>query len=224
MNTLLNLFGKSPFAPLQSHMENVKECVHLLPAIFEAAFSKDFKKVEEISQKISHAEYEADKTKNNIRNQLTKSIFLPIDRGQLLEILTTQDTIADRAEDIGVMLTYKEISLPEHLKEDFNLLLNKNIGVFDEAHLMIRELDELLETSFSGLEAEKVGKMGEKVAEHEHEVDKIQRRVIKALYREEENMSFGTFLLWQKILTAISSLSNESEKLAHLIRRSLEFK
>jgi predicted phosphate transport protein (TIGR00153 family) len=140
----------------------------------------------------------------------------------LLEILTTQDTIADRAEDIGVMFTYKELDLPETLISEVKQFLKKNIDVFDEAHLMIKEMDELVETSFGGVEAQKVMKMGEKVAEHEHEVDLFQARVLKALYKEEATMSFGTFLLWQKILAAVSALSNESEKLAHLIRRSLE--
>lgn len=222
MHTLLNLFGKSPFAPLQSHMGKVHDCVHKLPSLFDAVFEKDWKKVELIAKAISEAEFQADQTKNHIRNHLPKTLFLPIDRGQLLEILTTQDTIADRAEDIGVMFTYKELELSETLTREVKHFLKKNIDVFDEAHLMIKEMDELVETSFGGVEAQKVMKMGEKVAEHEHEVDLLQARVLKALYKEESTMSFGTFLLWQKILAAVSALSNESEKLAHLIRRSLE--
>ncbi|MCB1113294.1 MAG: TIGR00153 family protein [Chlamydiia bacterium] len=222
MHALLNLFGKSPFAPLQKHMGKVKECVDKLPDVIEAAFKQDWQKVEEISDAISRSEYEADKIKNDIRNHLTSSVFLPIDRGQLLEILTTQDTLADRAEDIGVMLTYKEITLPDSLKDDFRELLAKNIAVFQEAYLIIREMDELLETSFGGIEAKKVAEMGNKVSEHEHEVDNLQKKVIKALYKEEDKMSFGTFLLWQKILSAISALSNLSEKLALLVRRTLE--
>jgi uncharacterized protein Yka (UPF0111/DUF47 family) len=36
MLTILNLFGRSPFAPLESHMEKVSECVGMLKILFEA--------------------------------------------------------------------------------------------------------------------------------------------------------------------------------------------
>ncbi len=87
MLTILSLFGRSPFAPLQSHMESVARCVHLLPILCEAIEKQDQVQIERIYDEISAIEHQADVIKNDIRNHLPKSLFLPIDRGNLLEIL-----------------------------------------------------------------------------------------------------------------------------------------
>ena len=71
-------------------------------------------------------EQKADQKKNDIRNHLPRSLFLPIDRSKLLDILTLQDCLADRAEDIAVMTTLKRIEMIEPIKANFNDFLAKN--------------------------------------------------------------------------------------------------
>lgn len=224
LNTILNLFGKSPFAPLQSHMEKVVECVHLLPQLFEAVQREDKTTVNHIAEQISRMEHQADVTKNDIRNHLPKSLFLPIDRENLLDMLSLQDSIADAAEDISVLVTFKAIQLPHALRGDFEAFLKKNIDAFDAAYAIIKEIHELLETSFGGIEAQKVRAMVDDVAFKEHEVDLIQRKLLKGLYHSENEMSYATFDLWQRIFQAVASLSNLSENLANRVRMTLELK
>ena len=113
LGTILNLFGRSPFAPLQSHMEKVSVCVHLLIDLFEAVERKDYAAVETIANKIEDFEHQADLTRNDILNHLPKSLCLPIDRGHLVKILKTQDEIADKAEDISVLISLKPLELWE---------------------------------------------------------------------------------------------------------------
>ncbi|MGA8165263.1 MAG: TIGR00153 family protein [Waddliaceae bacterium] len=224
MLTILNLFGRSPFAPLESHMEEVANCVYLLTELFEALPKNDFSILEEIAKRIYKQEHQADLTKNDIRNHLPKSIFLPIDRGNLLEILTIQDSIADRAEDIAVLVTLKPIEMIESIREDFQQFLAKNIETFNGARTIIKELHELLESSFIGIEAEKVRKMVDDVAYKEHETDLIQRKLLKSLFHAEDDMGYATFFLWQKIFESIGSISNLSENLAYRIRMTLDLK
>lgn len=224
MLTILNLFGRSPFAPLQSHMVKVECCVHRLSDLFDALNRKDYAALEKISEEISESEHHADLTKNDIRNHLPKSIFLPIDRGSLLEILSIQDSIADTAEDVAVLCTLKPIEMLDIFKDDFDAFLHKNIESFDVARKIIKEMHELLESSFGGIEAEKVKSMVDDVSYKEHEADIIQRRLLKSLYRAEDQMSYGTFFLWQKIFVAVASIANLSEKLAHRVRMTLELK
>ncbi|NGX42051.1 MAG: hypothetical protein K940chlam7_00327 [Chlamydiae bacterium] len=224
MMTLLNLFGRSPFAPLESHMEKVSECVYMLTDLFDALQSKDYDLLEKIVQKIRELEHEADLIKNDIRNHLPKTLFLPVNRGNLLEILTLQDSIADRAEDIAVITTFKRIEMIDSLKEDFREFLAKNIETFNGARSIINELQELLETSFSGVEAEKVRNMVAEVARQEHETDIIQHKLIKGLIMAENKMTYTTFYLWQKIFETLGSISNLAENLADRIRMTLELK
>lgn len=224
LTPLLKLFGRSPFAPLQKHMEKVFACVHLLPELFLALQSGDASKVEAIAATISIKEHEADLTKNDIRNHLPKSLFLAMDRANLLEILAIQDSIADKAEDIAVLTTLKKLSFLEPCKEEFTAFLKKNIEAFDGVFAIIKELHELLESSFGGIEAEKVGEMVEKVAAREHEADIIQRRLLKIFFSEDNALSPGSFHLWQRIFELIGSISDLSEKLANRIRMTLELK
>jgi uncharacterized protein len=224
MMTILNLFGRSPFAPLQSHMKQVADCVHLLRDLFKALEEKNYILLEEISDQISQLEHTADLIKNDIRNHLPKSLFLPIDRSHLLEILSIQDSIADSAEDIAVLTTIKPIEILKTFSEDLKIFLSKNIEAFDGAQLIINEMHELLESSFGGIEAEKVRRMVEDVAFKEHEIDVFQRKLLKKLFQSENEMTYTTFHLWNRIFESIASLSNLSERLAYRIRMTLALK
>ena len=224
MLTLLKLFGRSPFAPLLSQMEKVSACVHMLPELFDAVEAGNQERVEQLAEELSKLEHKADLTKNDIRNHLPKSLFLPIDRHHLLEILALQDSIADKAEDIAVITTLKAIEMPPQLHSTFRQFLDKNIEAFNEVKMIIAEMNRLLESSFGGSEAERVRQMIESVAFKEHEADLIQRTLLKALFSAEEAMSYSTFHLWQKLIEALGDISNISEKLAWRVCRTLETK
>jgi predicted phosphate transport protein (TIGR00153 family) len=221
MLTILSLFGRSPFAPLQSHMESVSLCVHRLPELFEALEQKDYARLDQLAEEISRLEHDADLIKNDIRNHLPKSLFLPIDRGNLLEILSLQDSIADKVEDIAVIMSLKHLELLPSFKEEFKQFLKKNIEAFDETKLIIKELHELLESSFGGIEAQKVRSMVDGVAFREHEADIIQRQLLKCFFKAEEQLNFITFHQWQKLFENIAAISNLSENLAFRIRMTL---
>ena len=91
MLNIARLFGKSPFAPLQTHMKKVAHCVEKLSQMFANLGKKDVEKIAKAAHEISRLEHEADLAKNDIRNHLPRSIFLPIDRAQFLDILSIQD-------------------------------------------------------------------------------------------------------------------------------------
>jgi predicted phosphate transport protein (TIGR00153 family) len=205
-------------------MEKVAACVQKIEELFEAYYDKDYERIEEISQELSQLEHAADLTKNEIRNNLPKGIFLAVNRGDLLEILSLQDTLADKAEDIGVMMTLKHLQPLKGIRKELKAFLDKNVQAVRHAHKIIREIDELLETSFGGREAEKVRAMVEEVAFMEHEADILQRNLLKKIYNMDDILPYTSFTLWIHILQAVASLGNNSEKLANRIRMLLDIK
>lgn len=221
MLNIAKLFGKSPFAPLQSHMEKVHSCVILLESLFVALKEKNYEKVKEIALNISKKEHEADLTKNDIRNHLPKSLFLPIDRSVFLEILSLQDNFANTAEDIAVIVTLKELKHFEEL-EGFEEFYKKNISSFLLAYDVVKEFDNLIESSFGGLEAQKVKQMIEQLAFREHELDILGYNLLKKLYTFTDKFSYSTFYLWNTILKEVGELSNIAERLGNRIRMVLE--
>ncbi|MCE2982276.1 MAG: TIGR00153 family protein [Parachlamydia sp.] len=224
MLTILSLFGRSPFAPLESHMGCVARCVHLLPSLCKAIEEKNYPLIEKIANEISEFEHQADLIKNDIRNHLPKSLFLPIDRGNLLDILSLQDSIADKVEDVGVIATLKPLEILPIFKEEFKLFLIQNMEAFEQVRLVIQELHELVESSFGGIEAEKVRSMVDQVAYKEHEVDLTQRKLLKALFAAEGQLSYSSFSQWQRLIEVMGAISNLSEKLAYRVRMTLELK
>ncbi len=224
MQTLARFFGRSPFTPLQAHMAKVSLCVEELIELFAALAQEDYVKVDHLHLKISSLEHEADLTKNDIRNNLPTGLFLPIARASLLEILSLQDSIADAAENVSVLLTFRNITIRPLFAEDFNAFLHKNIDAFHEVHHIIREMDALIETSFGGTEAEKVGKLVQKVAYKEHEADLLQSKLLKKLFSQCDDLPHSVFYLWVKIIQEVGRIADISEKLANRVRMTLEIK
>ncbi len=224
MRALTKLFGKSPFAPLRTHMEQVTECVNLLPSLFDAVKEKDGDKVGAIAQEISRLEHEADLTKNEIRHNLKTSLFLPVARVGLLEVLSLQDGIADLAEDIAVVLTFRDPEMPAVLEGLFDEFLKKNLEACDAVAEIVAEIPQLLESSFGGEEAKKVRAMVDQVAYKEHKIDVLQRDLLKGMFNSEETLSYAPFQLWMRVIREVGSLSDRSEKLANRLLTTLEVK
>jgi predicted phosphate transport protein (TIGR00153 family) len=205
-------------------MKKVAGCMEKLTQLMDALPGMDRAKIEKFSSEICTLEEEADLTKNDIRNHLPKSLFLPIDRGHFLEILSVQDSIADKAEDIGILLTLRPLAVFHNFKADLQSLFKKNAQVFWDAKKIIEEIDELLEASFGGIEAEKVKEMVEQTAHKEHEADLLQRTLMKQLFTNGETLSAPDFYLWARVIEEVSLLSQLSERLANRIRMVLELK
>ena len=224
MRTIAKLFGRSPFVPLQSHMNKVCACVDKIVEVFEALARGDYEQIDALAKVISQLEHEADEVKYDIQNHLPKRMFLPVDRGKLLDILGTQDSIADKCENIAVLLTLKRISMPDVLRETFKSYLQKNVEAYYTARDIIEQFDELVETRFGGVEAERVKKMVDDVAYKEHEVDLMQRDLLKILFSLDDRMSVSEFHVWNHIVRQVSELSNVSERLANRVRTTLVLK
>lgn len=222
MRSIARVFGRSPFVPLQIHMEKVAECVKQLPDAIAAYRREESETVAVLTKKMSRLEHEADAIKDDIRNSLPRGLFMPVERVNLLQILSLQDSIANRAENIGVLLTMKQARSFPGFDEKFDEFLAKSIETFDLVRSIIDQLDELLETGFGGVEAQRVKELTDMVAYKEHEVDVIQGVLLQELLAHENEVSYGDFFLWTRILRQVSSVADRSERLAVAVRMTLE--
>ena len=222
MRNIISVFGRSPFVPLQMHMEKVVECVGQVPVILEVYRQEDSEKVESLAEKISKLEHQADRIKHDIRNNLPRGLFMPVDRSKLLKILSLQDGIANRAENLAVLLTFKQAKSFDGFDTAFDIFMNKCLETFNLARNIIEQLDELLETGFGGREAHKVHELIDKVALKEHEADVSQRELVRLLLANEGRISYGDFFLWTRVIQQISGIADRADNLAAAIRNTLE--
>jgi len=219
MRNILPIFGRSPFRPFQGHMEAVQKTLTLLRPLFTAFLEGDEAKTTEIRKQIMKLEHEADIAKNDIRDHLPRTYFMPVDRRDLLSLLHEQDKIADRCEDIAIVLTLrKPLPFPPELKDRLLALVDQVASTCETARQIIDQLDELLESAFGGVEAERVTALINKVSQQEHEVDKASYTLAQELFKHEESIGVTALALWQKIFELLGGLANAAEGIGDQLR------
>lgn len=221
IKAIAELFGRSPFGPLVRHTRKVHETVAQVLPIIDAFLAGDHAEVERIYDRISDLEHEADEIKREIRNHLPKSLFLPVDRGDMLKFLKEQDAIADTAEDIAVLLTIRKTSIPPELHDDVLRLTREVISVSEQLVEAAQEMENLYEASFGGREAEKVIELIEKVNHGEYEADKIQTEVSRRVYDLEERLDPVSIYFIMKLFRVLGAIANHAENTGDSLRMML---
>ncbi len=215
---IFDIFRKSPFKALQEMMNMANECVRLIPPIFDAFLSGKEKEVQRLAKEISDKEYETDIIKNEIRSSLPNSIFMSVARGDVLQIITSIDAVADAAEDVGVLLSFKMVKIPPELVEKVKYFVEKVIDVASLSKTVVDELETLRESSFAGPETEHITELLDKLNEEEHKTDKLGYEITKIILNTSEQFNFADLWLWLKIIQATSDVANAAERLGNRIR------
>jgi predicted phosphate transport protein (TIGR00153 family) len=216
--TVTNLFGRSPFKPLQEHMLVVKECAREVPKIFQALCDGDTKRVKEVQAKIFELESKADIIKNDLRAHLPKSLFMPVDRRDLLEVLNLQDSVADTAQDIAGLLVERSMEVHDSMKQPLMNMVSRCVDACVHSARIIGRLDELVETGFRGPESEAVLAMVEELNMIESDTDQMGVELSRNLFAHEDSMKPISVVLWYDLIKMIGSLADDAEKIGNRLR------
>ncbi len=210
--TITSLFGNSPVKPLQQHMEAVQHCVHELIPFLESVLNEDWTTARKQQSKIAKLEREADKLKRQLRLHLPKSLFMPISRRDLLEVLTMQDTIANTAKDIAGLITGRKMEIPEPIGKELLHFAKRAVDASSQAQVAINELDELVETGFKGNEVKLVESMIKQLDEIESDADKMEVKVRAKLFKLEKDLPPVDVIFLYKVIDAIGGLADRSQR------------
>ena len=211
-NPLFKLLGKSPIRPLQEHMTEVVSCAALLEAFFDASLANDWPAAEAVYDQICVRETNADELKKQLRLHLPKSFFMPVSRSDLLELLSVQDHIANCARDIAGLMLGRKMIIPEALSDDGREFLQASVATTQQALTAIDELDELLETGFSGNEIDFVSNLIEELADREHKADLLERKIRGQLFSVEAGLPPVDVMFLYKIIEKIGELADHAER------------
>ena len=217
-STIPMLFGKSPFKALQTHMREVVDCARDVRPLIQALADSDQAEVDKIKNRIFEREAKADEIKNELRLHLPKSLFMPVDRRDLLEILHLQDTIANRAQDIAGLLFERKMTIPPFMQEPLIALTARCIDTCEHSLSVIEELDELLALGFRGREAEKVNDMLNELNDIEDETDELGIALARALFEHEDEMKPVSVMMWYQLIEWIGDLADYAEKVGDRLR------
>ena len=210
-NILGNLFGRSPIGPIQEHMQIANQAAQLLPDLVRATAADDWDTAKELHKEIERAERAADKLKRSVRRHLPKSLFLPVPRSDLLGLVSMQDSVANTARDIAVIIMGRTMRFPEAIQESVLEYVEACTATCSQALLAIQELDELLEVGFSGREVKRVEAMLKLLDKMERRTDKLAIDLRARLFKMESELPPVDVMFYYRVLSLMGSLADEAE-------------
>ena len=217
-NMLANIFGSSPVFPLEKHMGVAYECAKQLRGFFAAAVAGDWDTAAGCRADIVNLEHEADGIKKEIRLHLPKSLFMPVPREDLLELLLVQDKIANRTKDVSGIVMGRKMQIPESIAELFLDFVDRNVDAAKQARKSVRELDELFTAGFKGAEVKLVTAMIEELDKIETDTDNKQVALRAKLFMIEKDLHPVDAVFMYKVI----DLTGEIADMAERVGRRLE--
>lgn len=203
-----NLFGRSPIKPMQEHMAVAVKAAKELVSFFEAVTQNNWDTASHIQQGIVKHENDADEIKKQLRLHLPKSLFLPVPRTDILDLLSTQDSIANRAKDIAGIIMGRKMTIPPSMQTQMLDFVRASVAAAEQALTAINELDELLETGFSGRELTVVEKMIQELDEMEEKADKLEIGVRTSLFALESQLPPVDVMFLYNIIDWVGDLAD----------------
>ncbi len=198
-------------------MDKVRACVKQIKPLFDALENKDYSSVQKISELVMKLEHEADMIKDDIRNHMRQSMFLPVDKKDFMHLLSAQDDIADAVEDLAVLLRIKNLDTPEVIKPLLHDLVNHIVNTAYMGCDLISELEALLEASFGGAEAEKVEKAAHELGTAEWEADRKQFLLAQKLFTLND-LAPADLLLWNEVIKKLGAVADKTEQIGKTLR------
>lgn len=205
------LFGQSPIAPIQEHMRVASQTAGELLLFMEAILDEQWDVAQEKADRVFELEGKADDLKREIRLHLPRSLFMPVSRSDLLELLHMQDKIPNLAKDIAGLAVGRKMSIPEELKPRLRQYVEYSIGATNLAVRALNELDELMETGFSGKEVDIITDMVKRLDDAEHDTDVQQIEVRNALFAIEKDLNPVDVMFLYRIIDWIGDIADFSQ-------------
>lgn len=211
-NPIASLLGSSPFKPLQAHMRIVQECVAEMPTLFDALAAGNADALNEQKDKIFAKEAEADQLKQDLRAHMPKSLFMPVDRADLLKLLDVQDSIANTIQDIAGLMVTRDMSVPKGLEDDLAAFVKGTVDTCNQAASIVEELDELIEMGFRGREASRVEELVTELNVLEDKTDDMGIALTAALFAMEDDLKPVSVIFWYQMLQWIGDVADNAER------------
>ncbi|WP_298441492.1 TIGR00153 family protein [uncultured Ferrimonas sp.] len=208
----LGVFAKSPIKPLEQHIDKISEAATLMVPFFNAVIDNRWEEAETLQRQISSHEHEADVLKREIRMSLPSGIFMPVQRTDLLEIVTQQDKIANKAKDIAGRVIGRQTQVPELMQENFVAYVQRCVDAVHHAQKAINELDDLLESGFRGREVTIVHELIQQLDAIEDDTDSMQVTLRRQLFSLEKDLNPIDVMVFYKILEWIGDLADLAER------------
>lgn len=218
---IFSLFGASPIRPLQHHMAKVQVTIAELIPFFEAVFAGNWTEAEHIQHRIAKLENEADTLKKDLRLHLPSGWMMAMSRRDVLEVLSVQDKIANKAKDVAGLILGRKMTFPEDMHPRLLAFVKRSVDASAQAQRAINELDELVETGFRGGEVKLVESMLKELDAIENDTDKLQIEVRAQIFAREKELHPVDVMFIYRVIEGIGELGDLAQRVGSRLQLML---
>lgn len=211
-NPFSAMFGRSPFQPLLAHIVKVNECADELLPFFDATLAGDWEAASRHREAITALEHAADELKTELRLNLPNTLFLPVSRSDLLDLISVQDKIANKARDITGIMLGRRMRVPDELAQPMRDYLYTAVASVAQARKALEELEDLLESGFGRTVSDVMQNLIRELQALEHQTDDQQVAIRRQLFGLESQLPPVDVIFLYKIIDWIGELSDRAER------------
>ncbi|MDA0979273.1 MAG: TIGR00153 family protein [Proteobacteria bacterium] len=205
------LFGPSPISPIQKQMDVCSECAQELIPFMDAVLDGNWNLAHKHAHTINDLEGQADDIKKKVRLSLPRSLFLPVPRGDLLELLQVQDSIPNASKDIAGLILGRQMQFPVPIHESLKVYTACAISAVTLAKTAMDELNDLVSTGFSGQEIDFIEDILDRLHTAEHESDVLQVEVRRMLFDLERDLNPVDVMFMYRIIDLIGDVADNAQ-------------
>ena len=211
-NPFSAMFGRSPFQPLLAHIVKVSDCSEALLPFFEATLTGDWQEAARQRESITRLEHEADELKTELRLNLPNTMFLPVSRSDLLDLISVQDQIANKARDITGIMLGRSMQVPEVLAQPMRDYIRTSVACVAQAREALEELKDLLESGFGRNASDVMQTLIRELHTLEQQTDEQQVAIRRQLFALEGELPPVDVMFLYKIIDWVGELSDRAER------------
>jgi len=150
---LCGLVARSPFKQLRCQYEQVHGAAQLLLPLLRSALDEDWQRVQLIEQQVRELSQESERVSRDVCLHLPSTLFMPIPRSDVLDLLRAQDSLAHGASEIARLVALGRMRLHPAMQDEIRIHLLRAVDTVAHVMVVVEKLDELLESRFRGHEA-----------------------------------------------------------------------
>ena len=211
-NPFSAMFGRSPFQPLLTHIVKTSECADQLLPFFEATLEGDWEAAAFHRESVTRLEHEADELKTELRLNLPNTMFLPVSRSDLLDLISVQDKIANKVRDITGIMLGRRMQVPEELAQPMRDYMQTAVACVAQARHALEELRDLLDSGFGRNASDVMQKLIRELDRLEHQADAQQVAIRRQLFGLEDRLPPVEVMFLYTIIDWVGQLSDRAER------------
>ena len=187
---------------LEDYTSEIDRTMAVFSETMQAFFKgKDEDTLDDLCGKVRKQESKCDRHRREIEKQMFAGALMPSARGDIFALMEALDKVPNKAEDVANFVAQVMPDVPEDLHGDIQEILkltNKCISV------LLAAVSQL----FKNLQ--KASEDAQQVDEIESDIDKLERRLIRNIFRNKE-LAYGHRMMLRELVVSLCAISDRAE-------------